>query len=122
MQLSVDKLRRAEPGEIDLADYFPHTAEDVEKLYAGSCEHIAASRNPWLQSLVTSVIEDPTIVPRLKRAPAAKVMHHAFLGGLLEHIVSLVRSVPPGGAAHYPELDVDLLLTGADSARHWQAR
>ena len=68
--------------------------------------------NPWLNRLVTSVIEDPAIVPRLKRAPAAKIMHHAFLGGLLEHMVSLCdlcRVV----AGHYPELDPDLLLTGA---------
>ena len=112
MQLAVDKMRRAEPAEVDLADYFPHTAEDVEKLYAGCCEHAAAVRNPWLNRLLASVIEDPAIVPRLKRAPAAKMMHHAFLGGLLEHVVSLCdlcRLV----AGHYRELDADLLLTGA---------
>jgi 3'-5' exoribonuclease len=112
IQLAVDKLRRADPGEVDLADYFPHTAEDVEQLYARLREHVAAVRNPWLNRLLASVIEDPSIAPRLKRAPAAKMMHHAFLGGLLEHVISLCdlcRIV----AGHYPELDVDLLLTGA---------
>ena len=112
IQLAVDRLRRADAAEIDLADYFPHTAEDVEKLYARLCEHAAAVHNPWLNRLLLSVIEDPEIVPRLKRAPAAKMMHHAFLGGLLEHMVSLCdlsRIV----AGHYRELDPDLLLSGA---------
>lgn len=112
LQLSIDKLRPIVPGEIDLADYFPHTAEDVEKLYARLLEHIARVANPFLNRLLTSVMEDPTVVPRLKRAPAAKAMHHAFLGGLLEHVVSLCdlcRLV----ASQYPELDADLLMSGA---------
>jgi 3'-5' exoribonuclease len=111
-QLAIDKIRRAEPAEIDLADYFPHTTEDVDKLYLRLCAHAAAVATPWLNRLLTSMIEDPAIVPRLKRAPAAKMMHHAFLGGLLEHMVSLCdlcRVV----AGHYRELDSDLLITGA---------
>jgi 3'-5' exoribonuclease len=111
-QLSLDRVRRADPGEVDLADYFPHTTEDVEQLYRRLREHAAALSNPWLRRLVASIIEDPAVVPRLKRAPAAKMMHHAFLGGLLEHVVSLCdlcRAV----AGHYRELDADLLLTGA---------
>jgi len=112
MQLTLDRLRRAEPGEIDPADYFPHTCEDVEKLYAQLREHAAALHNPWLKQLVAGVVDDPELAPLLKRAPAAKTMHHAFLGGLLEHVVSLCglcRAV----AGRYPELDADLLLTGA---------
>ena len=112
LQLSVDRLRRAEPAEVDLADYFPHTTEDVEDLYRRLTAHAAAVGNPWLNRLLKTILEDPLIVPRLKRAPAAKVMHHAYLGGLLEHVVSLCdlcRLV----AGHYRELDADLLLTGA---------
>ncbi len=110
-QLAVDRLRRAELSEIDPADYFPHTGEDIEKLYAQLREFVASVGNPWLRRLLQSVIEDPVIMPRLKRAPAAKMIHHAYLGGLLEHIVSLCglcRAV----AARYPEADADLLLTG----------
>jgi len=62
--------------------------------------------------LVSGVIEDPAIFPRLKRAPAAKMMHHAFVGGLLEHIVSLC-DLCRLAAQHYLELDLDLLLAGA---------
>jgi 3'-5' exoribonuclease len=112
MQLALDRLRRAEPGEVDPADYFPHTAEDIEKLYAQLCAHAASIKNPWLNRLVRGVVEDPDLVPVLKRAPAAKTIHHAFLGGLLEHVVSLCglcRVV----AERYPEIDADLLLTGA---------
>ncbi len=111
-QLMLDRLRPAEPGEIDLADYFPHTKEDVEKLYADLQGYAASITDSRLRQLTASVIEDPAIVPRLKRAPAAKLMHHAYLGGLLEHIVSLCglcRTV----AAGYPEVNADLLLTGA---------
>jgi 3'-5' exoribonuclease len=112
LQLAVDKIRRATPAEIDLADYFAHTTEDVESLYTRLCAHATAVTNPWLNRLLVSVIEDPAIVPRLKRAPAAKMMHHAFLGGLLEHMISLCdlcRAV----AGHYRELDADLLVSGA---------
>src|SRR6266699_1038286 len=112
LQLAVDKLRRAEPAEVDLSDYFPHTAEDVEQLYVRLRDHAATIKNPWLSRLVSGVIEDPAISPRLKRAPAAKMMHHAFLGGLLEHIVSLC-DLCRLAAQHYRELDLDLLLTGA---------
>ncbi len=111
-QLAVDRLRRVEAAEVDPADYFPHTAEDIEQLYAQLREHVASVGNPWLRRLLESVIEDPAIAPRLKRAPAAKMMHHAYLGGLLEHIVSLCglcRAV----ALRYAETDGDLLLSGA---------
>jgi 3'-5' exoribonuclease len=111
-QLALDRLRRAEPGEVDPADYFPHTAEDVEKLYAQLGEFVASVANPWLKRLLEGVVEDPEIVPKLKRAPAAKNMHHAYLGGLIEHIVSLCR-LCRSVAAHYPETDADLLLAGA---------
>ena len=112
VQLSVEKLRRAEPSEIDLADYFPHTAEDIEELYSRLRQYAAGIKNTWLNRLVSGVIEDPAIAPRLKRAPAAKAMHHAFVGGLLEHIVSLC-DLCRLAAQHYVELDVDLLITGA---------
>lgn len=112
LQLALEKLRRADPAEVDVADYFPHTAEDIEQLYARLREHVTAIKNPWLNRLVSGVIEDPTVSPRLRRAPAAKMMHHAFLGGLLEHIVSLC-GLCRLAAEHYRELDLDLLLTGA---------
>jgi 3'-5' exoribonuclease len=111
-QLSLQQLRLAKPEEIDLADFLPHTKEDVGKLYAQLLEYAGSIANPWLKKLVTGIISDPAIAARYKRAPAAKVMHHAYLGGLLEHVISLC-GLAKQVAAHYPELDVDLLLTAA---------
>ena len=112
LQLVVERIRRAEAAEVEWSDYFPHTAEDIERLYGRLREHVATIKDPWLSRLVSGVIEDPAISPRLKRAPAAKMMHHAFVGGLLEHIVSLC-DLCRLTAQHYAELDLDLLLTGA---------
>jgi 3'-5' exoribonuclease len=112
LQLTIERLRRAEPAEVDVSDFFPHTEQDIEELYASLRQNAAAIKNPWLNRLVCGIIEDPTIAPRLKRAPAAKMMHHAFVGGLLEHIVSLC-DLCRLAAQHYQELDLDLLLTGA---------
>lgn len=111
-QLSLQQLRLAKPEEVDLADFLPHTKEDVGKLYAQLLEYAGSLGNPWLKKLVTGIISDPAIAAKYKRAPAAKVMHHAYLGGLLEHVIGLC-GLAKQIAAHYPELDVDLLLTAA---------
>ena len=111
-QLSVVQVRLAKPEEIDLADFLRQTKADVVKLYAQLLEFAASIENPWLKKLVAGILNDPAIAARYKRAPAAKVMHHAYLGGLLEHVVSLC-GLAKQMAAHYPELDLDLLLTAA---------
>src|SRR5215831_2243521 len=111
-QLAVMQVRLAKPEEIDLADFLPQTKADVVKLYAQLLEYAASIANPWLKKLVAGILNDPAIAARYKRAPAAKVMHHAYLGGLLEHVISLC-GLAKLVAAHYPELDADLLLTAA---------
>jgi 3'-5' exoribonuclease len=110
-ELTLEQIVPAAEREYDLADYLPHTNFDVERLYSDLRTAIADMKNPWLKRLLASIVDDPIIAPKLKRAPAAMTMHHAFLGGLLEHIVSLIGL---GGAvaARYPELDADLLLAG----------
>jgi len=111
-QLSLQQLRLAKPEEVDLADFLAHTKENVEKLHAQLLEYAGSIANPWLKKLVTGIISDPVIAAKYKRAPAAKVMHHAYLGGLLEHVIGLC-GLAKQIAAHYLELDVDLLLTAA---------
>jgi 3'-5' exoribonuclease len=110
-ELTLEQITPAAEREYDLADFLPHTKHDVEALYAELCAAVDGMKNPWLKRLVTSVVEDPAIVPKLKRAPAAMTMHHAFIGGLLEHIVSLI-GLAQATAGQYPELDADLLLAG----------
>jgi 3'-5' exoribonuclease len=111
-QLLLQQFRIARPEEIDLADFLPHTRYDVEELYKELLCHAEGMRNPWLKQLVTKILCDPQVEKRYKRAPAAKVMHHAYIGGLLEHVVGLC-GLAKHLATHYPELDVDLLLTAA---------
>jgi len=110
-ELTLEQVIPAAERDYDLGDFLPRTKCDVEKLYAELRAAIAAMKNPWLKQLLSSVVEDPAIVPRIKRAPAAMTMHHAYLGGLLEHVVSLI-GLAAAVSTHYPELDPDLLLTG----------
>ena len=112
LQLAIEKIRRAEESEVDPADFFAHTKEDVDEMYAKLLSIVASVGNPWLRRLLDSVVQDPEIMPRLKRAPAAKVMHHAYYGGLLEHVLSL-SNLCRVVLGHYPEADADLLLSGA---------
>ncbi len=111
-QLTLQQLRLAKPEEVDLADFLPHTKEDVGKLWAQLLEYANSIANPWLKKLVNGILSEPANAARFKRAPAAKVMHHAYLGGLLEHVVGLC-GLAKQIAAHYPELSADLLMTVA---------
>lgn len=110
-ELTLEQIVPAAERDYDLADFLPHTKHDIEEMYSRLRAAISAMKNPWLKLLLSNVAEDPAIVPRLKRAPAAMTMHHAYMGGLLEHIVSMI-GLASAVAAHYPELDADLLLAG----------
>ena len=111
-QITLSKMRLAAPVEIDTADYIPTTKFDIPTMAAELRGYVAAFENPHLRALVLSFLDDPTIGPAFIEAPAAKRLHHAWIGGLLEHVVSLVR-VCLANAPFYPEVDPDLLLTGA---------
>jgi 3'-5' exoribonuclease len=111
-QLSLLRFRLARPEEIHLADFMPHTPYDVEELYKQLLGYVERIKNPWLKKLVLSIVTDPAIAAKYKCAPAAKVMHHAYIGGLLEHVVGLC-GLATQIAEHYPELDLDLLLMAA---------
>lgn len=111
-QLTLQQFRVAKPEEIDLGDFLARTQYDVEELYKQVLGFIEEMQNPWLKKLTSKILTDPNNVPRFKRAPAAKVMHHAYIGGLIEHVVGLC-GLAKQIAAHYPELDVDLLITAA---------
>lgn len=111
-QLSLQQFRLARPAEIDIADFLAHTPFNVEEMYQTLLTDAEGIKNPWLRQLVLKILCDPQIAARYKRAPAAKVMHHAYIGGLLEHVVGLC-GLAKVVAVHYPELDVDLLLTTA---------
>jgi 3'-5' exoribonuclease len=110
-QLRILRLRKAAGGEIDPADFLPKTAQDVDSLLSEIGEILKSVRNPHLRVLLESFLADEEFVKKFKTAPAAKAMHHVYLGGLLEHTLSvlrLIRLVAP----QYKDLDPDLLLSG----------
>ena len=110
-QLRIHKLRRMEEHEIDFADYFPASQRDPEGMWRELQGIVAGIGNPHLKALLDAIFGDEEIVRRYRRAPAAKQIHHAFLGGLLEHVLS-VSAMAKQAAAHYANIDRDLLLTG----------
>jgi len=112
MQLKVRRLRKALEDEVTPADYLPQTSLDVEGLYQELLEVAGSVGDSHLRALLLAVLEDEELAGPLKQAPASKTLHHAYGGGLVEHIVSLCRLCRLA-AQNYPEVNLDLLLTGA---------
>jgi 3'-5' exoribonuclease len=121
LQIKIDKVRRADPvldaGEYELGDFVPKTAYDVDALWVKLARYVDGFTNRHLQALVQLFLDDPLIGAQLREAPAAKALHHAWIGGLLEHIVSLL-DLCDSAARHYATahpglVDRDLLLAGA---------
>src|ERR1700704_4950519 len=110
-QLTIHKLRRMAESEIDFTDYLPKTTKDIGELWRTLTEFVATFQNPHLKALVELFMADPEIAERYRNAPAAKTLHHAYIGGLLDHVVSLFRSCDLM-SRNYPQVNRDLLLTG----------
>ncbi len=111
-QLTIHKLRKMGDSEVDFGDYLPKTTKNIDELWATLGEFVESFQNPQLKALVKTFMNDPVIALAYQRAPAAKTLHHAYIGGLLDHVVSLFRSCDLM-ARNYPTIDRDLLLTGA---------
>jgi 3'-5' exoribonuclease len=111
-QLTVHKLRKLGESEIDFADYLPKTTKNVDELWQTLTTVVSSFQNPHLKSLVQSFMADPEIAAAYRTAPAAKTMHHAYIGGLLDHVVSLCHACDLM-CRNYPQINRDLLLTGA---------
>jgi len=111
LQMKVEQLRKAQPHEVDKTDYMPATTYDVEALWKELLGFVESFTDAHLKLLLTTILADPQIAAAYREAPAAKQLHHAWLGGLLEHVVSLLR-LADRVAPHYPILHRDLLLTG----------
>ena len=110
-QLTIHKMRKLGESEIDYSDYLPKTSKDVEQLWQTLCSFIDTFENPWLKSLLKEFCADEKLVAAYKNAPAAKSLHHAFVGGLLDHVVSLF-TICDLVARNYPQVNRDLLLSG----------
>jgi 3'-5' exoribonuclease len=110
-QMKVDQLRKAQAGEADKLDMLPATSQDVGALWRQLEASVESLTNADLKRLLNALLGDAALAQAYREAPAARQLHHAWLGGLLEHVVSLL-GLADRVAAHYPLLDRDLLVTG----------
>jgi len=111
-QLTIHKLRKLGESEIEFADYLPKTTKNIDELWQTLTSFVATIESSHLRSLVQAFMADPEIAGAYRNAPAAKTLHHAYIGGLLDHVVSLFRSCDLM-CKNYPQINRDLLLTGA---------
>lgn len=111
LQMKIEQLRLAQPDEVEKTDLLPSTAFEVDELWRQLESYIESMTNVHLRLLLRTILADPAIAGAYREAPAARQLHHAWLGGLLEHVISLLN-LADRVAAHYPLLDRDLLLTG----------
>jgi len=111
-QITIHKLRLLGDSEVDFADYLPKTTKDIGELWKTLASFVATFKNQHLRALIDLFMADPEIAEAYRNAPAAKTLHHAYIGGLLDHVVSLFRSCDLV-CRNYPQVNRDLLLTGA---------
>ncbi|MGQ9651602.1 MAG: 3'-5' exoribonuclease YhaM family protein [Phycisphaerae bacterium] len=111
LQFIVDGMRPVDPKSVDLSDFIPHTQEDVGAMFARVKEILRQVKNRHLLNLVKQFILDEPLMERFRQSPAAMQMHHAYVGGLLEHtrnVLELALLVMP----RYPSVSLDLVLVG----------
>ena len=112
LQIIVDVLEPLQAERVDLGDFLPHTSKDIPAMQAELRAIVSEVRSAPIRTLLFSFLDDPEVAAGLPRCPAGKALHHAYIGGLLEHVLSLAnaaRRIAP----NYPILDPDLLVAGA---------
>ncbi|MCD6336476.1 MAG: HD domain-containing protein [Candidatus Latescibacteria bacterium] len=111
-QISIKKIRRAEPSEYDASDFLPESERDRKAMYRCLLEKARGIKNAHLRTLLLRCFEDEAISEKLLEAPGGKLWHHAYLGGLLEHTLG-VTALCERAAELYALADRDLLVAGA---------
>ncbi|MDZ4818062.1 MAG: HD domain-containing protein [Planctomycetota bacterium] len=112
MQLIISNICKAREDEIDYTDYACLTPADIDRMARRVAELLRGMKDPALLNLAECFISDDELMQRFTRAPAGVKNHHAYPGGLLQHILSLME-LTTLIADHYPALDAELLLMGA---------
>ena len=113
LQMNIKQLRVADEGEYDPADYMPTSEKSVDGMYEELMRYGKQVKNPYLQQVIRYYfVNDEQFIKSFKAHSAAKSVHHGFVGGLLEHTVSVTRNCNYF-AQNYPFLNRDLLITAA---------
>lgn len=112
-QLNIRRIRKADAGEYSPADYLPVSSKNIQVMYEELIKYIQSIKNPYLNRLAASYfIDDPQFAKAFQFHSAAKSIHHGFVGGLLEHTLSVVKMCDYF-AGYYQDINRDLLLTAA---------
>lgn len=112
-QLNIKRIRQADLGEYIASDYLPVSSKDIEVMYKELLQFVASIKNEKMRQLAASFfIDDADFQKRFKFHSAAKSVHHGFVGGLLEHTLSVVK-LCDYYASHYPVINRDLLICAA---------
>lgn len=112
-QLNVRRIRTAREGEYVEADYLPVSKKEIGKMYEELLGFVRSVKNPWLNQLLSGYfVDDKEFARAFQFHSAAKTVHHGFVGGLLEHTLSVVK-LCDYYAGYYKTLNRDLLLTAA---------
>jgi 3'-5' exoribonuclease len=113
LQISITRARKVKEGEYDPADYLPVSRFDRDTMFSELLSYIDDIKNPYLKKLCEAFfMDDPDFADRFKKSSAAKSVHHGFIGGLLEHTLSVTRLCEYYTKA-YPDLKKDLLISVA---------
>ncbi len=112
LQLKVVRVEEINPDEVELESFMPATSFDISDMVKELKGLIESVRSPHLHSLLLSFVNDRKLWDLIVKAPAAKRMHHAYIGGLLEHTLGICRAVDKISGL-YPGVDRDLLMAGA---------
>lgn len=113
MQLNIKRVRKAAEGEYQPADYLPVSENSTDDMYSQLMTMIGSIGNTFLAALLKKLfVEDETFLKAFEGHSAAKTVHHGFIGGLMEHTLSVTRLCDYLAGA-YPLLNRDLLITAA---------
>lgn len=111
MQLSISHIEKVDDSLIDPADYSPATSFNIDDMFEELMSYIEGIKSPPLRELLNAIFHDDHILTAFKRAPAAKGLHHCYIGGLLEHTLSVTRLLDMA-AHHYRTVNRDLMIAG----------
>lgn len=113
LQISIKRVRKAQEGEFVPSDYLPVSKKNIEEMYRELLQFIQSVKNPHLSQLLQMYyVNNAAFIKRFKFSSAAKSVHHGFVGGLLEHTLSVTKLCEYYTQA-YPVLNRDLLITAA---------
>jgi 3'-5' exoribonuclease len=112
LQIRLERVSKAQEGTYKASDYLPSTDKNPEEMYKELLRLVDSVKTDYLKELLDSFFRDPDFKKRFCFHSAAKSVHHGFVGGLLEHTLS-VAQICNFYAKHYPMIDRDLLITAA---------